>query len=187
MKSDLYISRKVMNTKDFADWALSVGFTSMMPEDSLHVTQVFCKTEVEWEDIDRDEPEIIFIDAGQGKRSVHNFDGGACVLEFVSKDMKDRSNALKKIGVKSSHPQYRSHITISYKKPDDLKVEDIKPYDGYIVLGPEIFEPINKEWKNSIEEIPLTKEAELTEAKRNENEFLLGQLRQWINSIPLDD
>ncbi len=171
MKSNLYISRKVLNTQDILEWAHEQGFDTMMPEDSLHVTVVFCKKVVDWTKFDRDEPEMLFLDIDEGERSIHNFDGGACVLEFKSDDLIERNTALKKLGIKGNHPEYRSHITITYKKPEGLDVSDIEPYRGYIVLGPEVIEPINNDWKNAIDEIPLDgkhlEEAQISELDRD--------------------
>jgi len=158
MKSDIYISRKVLNTRDFAEWAKSQGFTHMLPEDDLHVTVVYCSDQVDWSKVTRDEPEMLFLDINEGARAVHNFDGGACVLQFDCPELTDRNDRLKALGIKSKHAEYRAHITISYQRPDGLEIE---PYTGYIVLGPEIIKPINKDWKEETKEIDLS---ELTES-----------------------
>jgi hypothetical protein len=46
-------------------------------------------------------------------------------------------------------------------KPEGLKVSNIEPYSGCIVLGPEVMEPINDNWKNSTDEIPFVDEAKI--------------------------
>jgi hypothetical protein len=49
------------------------------------------------------------------------------------------------------HPEYQPHITITYK-PGDVDIEKGEPYRGKIVLGPEIFEEVKKDWQASISE-----------------------------------
>ena len=141
MKS-LYICRKVLNKQDIVEWAKATGFTSMLPKDDLHVTVVYCKDEVDWDDVDRDQPKILLNLDEDDEREIHLFDGGACVLEITSQELKDRNAELAELGIKSKHPEYRSHITITYKKPDDLDIKDIVPYRGPIIFGPEIFKKI---------------------------------------------
>jgi len=141
MKS-LYICRKVLNKNDIVDWAKSVGFTSILPEDDLHVTVVYCKDKVDWNEVDRDQPKMLLNLDEDDEREMHLFDGGACVLEIKSPELKDRNTELAALGIKSKHPEYRSHITLTYQKPDDLEIDDIVPYRGPIIFGPEKFEKI---------------------------------------------
>jgi hypothetical protein len=57
-----------------------------------------------------------------------------------------RHEDIKRAGASWDHPQYQPHITISWKAAD-VDLEKVEPYRGKIVLGPEIFEPINENWK----------------------------------------
>ncbi len=158
MKSNIYIQRKVLNHDDITDWARNSGFTSMMPVDSLHVTVVYCKKKVDWNTVNRDQPEVIVIDEEEdGPRHVEQFDAGACVLEIKSEMLLNRSEELRALGIHSKFPDYRAHITITYEKPDDLDITKIEPYHGLIVLGPEIIETISDDWKKDYEETDLTK------------------------------
>lgn len=171
MKASIYISRKVINYQDIIDWAQHAGFKTMMPVDSLHVTVVYCKHKVDWGTVTRDEPEMILVPSDDDEeRAVHLFDGGACVLEIKSPDLLERNEALRAQGIHSKFPDYRAHITITYKKPKGLKVENIEPYRGPIILGPEVFEEASSGWKADYEETPLsdlmTKEAEALEEKQ---------------------
>jgi hypothetical protein len=164
MKASIYISRKVLNYQDIIDWAREAGFKSMMPVDSLHVTVVYCKHKVDWNTVDRDQPEMILIpgdsDEDETQRAVHNFNGGACVLELVSDELLERNEALRELGIHSKFPDYRCHITISYHKPKGMKVEKIAPYRGPLVLGPEKIMEASQGWKEEYKEIDLTGEPE---------------------------
>lgn len=156
MKASIYISRKVLNYRDIVDWARTSGFTTMMPVESLHVTVVYCKNIVDWNEVSRDEPEMILIPSGDD-RSVHMFDGGALVLEIKSDELLERNEELRTQGIHSKFPDYRAHITITYKKPKGLKVQKIKPYDGPIILGPEVIEEAGGGWKEDYVELDLSK------------------------------
>ncbi len=182
MKQDIYISRKVLNQTDIEDWARNAGFTSMMPLESLHVTVVYCKLKVDWDLVSRDEPEMIEVpecDPHQDceeDRAVHQFDGGATVLEIFSDDLLMRNEELRSLGIHSKFPDYRSHITITYEKPDDLDVESIEPYRGPIFLGPEIIVTATSAsgWEDSYEEHKLSIQHEPITEKLSKNDWLKG-------------
>jgi hypothetical protein len=167
MKSNIYISRKVLNKQDIIDYATDCGFTSMMPADSLHVTVVYCKREVDWNIVDRDQPEMLIIESAEdeSERSIHNFDGGACVLEITCPELQERNDALREQGIHSKFPDYRAHITLTYKKPKKMSVKKIKPYMGAIVLGPEIIAPASSGWQEEYKEVKLMKREVIKEAR----------------------
>jgi len=48
------------------------------------------------------------------------------------------------------YDEYQPHITITYGDTPLLK--DIDPYLGEIILGPEIFQEIDLDWKNQVTE-----------------------------------
>jgi hypothetical protein len=54
-------------------------------------------------------------------------------------------------GASWDHPQYQPHVTITWNV-GDFDWRSVKPYDGPIILGPEIFEPVKENWKESITE-----------------------------------
>jgi hypothetical protein len=156
MKSNIYISRRLLNSHDLIEWAKEQGFETTLEESDFHVTIVYCKNKVDWDIIPHDPREMIFIDREEGERAIHLFDGGACVLEFKSDILVDRYAELGTVGVQSRYPEYRSHITITYNLPKDMDIANIKPYDGYLVFGPEIYKPIDPDWKSDSKETPLT-------------------------------
>lgn len=158
MKASIYISRTVLNFQDIIDWAREAGFETMMPVDSLHVTVVYCKHKVDWNIVDRDQPEMILVPCeDDDDRGLHMFDGGATVLEIKSSDLLERNDALREQGIHSKFPDYRAHITITYQKPKGMKLDDIEPYRGPIILGPEKIEEASTGWKADYEELDLSK------------------------------
>ena len=164
MKSNIYISRKVLNYQDIVEWARNAGFDTMMPEESLHVTVVYCKHIVDWSLVERDQPEMIYVPHDEDElREVHNFNAGACVLEIQVPELTKRNKKLRELGIHSKFPDYRAHITITYQKPDWINVEEVEPYRGCIVLGPEIVERATNDWKEGFEEIELKKPVMVSE------------------------
>jgi hypothetical protein len=44
------------------------------------------------------------------------------------------------------------HVTLTYEAPADLDLTAILPYTGELRFGPEIFAPLDEDWKSKIEE-----------------------------------
>ena len=50
-------------------------------------------------------------------------------------------------------PEYQPHMTLTYAGlPAGKTVDDIVPYRGRILLGPEIFEEVSDNWSEELEE-----------------------------------
>lgn len=152
--SPLYVSRKVKNAADIIKWAKSAGFKSTLTADDLHVTIVYSKSPVDWMAAGNawcnGEDGSMHIQAG-GPRMLEQFGDSAIVLTFSSSDLAWRHDQFKEIGASWDWPTYQPHITISYEGAD-LDISKIEPYQGPIVLGPEIFEPLDTEWRSKINE-----------------------------------
>lgn len=152
MPKTLYVSRRVINSKDIISWARSQGIEQIVPD--LHVTIVYSKTPVNWMDMGEDWASDargrLKIKPG-GPRTVDRFGDNAAVLEFVSNDLSWRHRAMIENGASSDYDEYNAHITITYGELPD----DVEPYQGPIVLGPEIFEEITPGVQLEIEEVQL--------------------------------
>lgn len=148
----LYVSRTVLNGADLVAWAKSQGFKTTLPAEDLHVTVCYSRRPLPWTKIDEDwhgdEKGHVTIRPG-GPRAVSQFKQ-ATVLEFASSALSWRHEDFKRAGATWDHPEYLPHITISYDKPADLDVRDIKPYQGEIVLGPEIFQELDEDWRATV-------------------------------------
>lgn len=146
----LYVRRNVLNGEAILAWARSQGFTSTLPEDDLHVTIVYSKVPVDWMKVGSAWEEEMRIPPG-GARLIEKFGEGATVLLFNSNALRWRHEEAIAAGASSDYPEYQPHITISYEgAPADI--EAIEPYTGPIILGPEIFEELNPNWKAEIVE-----------------------------------
>ena len=155
----LYVRRDVKNANEILSWAKEQGFKTTLPAEDLHVTIAFSRTAVDWMKMDQD-----WYASGDGKGELTVNPGGprmldalgekkdAIVLLFSSTDLQWRHMAMREQGASWDWPEYQPHITITYDKPEGMDIDQVKPYRGKIVLGPEIFEEINEDWKTNIKE-----------------------------------
>lgn len=146
----LYVHRKVKNAKDIIKWAKSQGLDTTLEADSLHVTIAFSRTPIDWMKVGEAWSSELKVAEG-GPRLVEKFEGGAVVLAFKSHELDWRHRSIIEEGASWDWTDYQSHITITYD-PGKVKIEEIEPYQGEIVLGPEIFEEVNENWKDKVSE-----------------------------------
>jgi phage-related protein (TIGR01555 family) len=149
----LYVCRKVLNGAEIIAWAKGQGFTTTLPADDLHVTIAYSRTPVDWMKVDEDwntsDKGDLTVAPG-GPRVMERF-GEATVLCFQSWRIQYRHNAIKDAGASWDHPEYHPHITISYEgAPADLS--KVEPYQGEILLGPEIFQEVKEDRQAGVEE-----------------------------------
>ena len=185
-KVPLYIRRNVLNADELLAWAKEQGFTTTLPADEMHVTQMFSKAPVDWFALDWDFlPEGVAV-APNGERSVKGLgDEGAVVLRFDSSILADRWADLCERGCSWDHPEYQPHITISYNAAG-LDLSKIEPYRGALMLGPEIFESIHNDWSDSIQENALAYSAieqRLDELEAKARDSLRGALEESRDAL----
>lgn len=144
VQAPLYSKRHVLNEADIIKWAKGQGFKKTQLPSDLHVTLMYSKDAVEWpKDTDADE---ITIRSTKGRAVTALGDGGAVVLKFESTTLKRRWQELIDKGASWSHDDYTPHITITWDA-GDVDISKMKPYDGPIVLGPEVFQEVDDGWK----------------------------------------
>ena len=85
-----------------------------------------------------------------GPRLMERF-GDAVVLQFASSRLTWRHEDIKRLGAETDYPEYQPHVTISWDV-GDLDLSKVQPYQGKIVLGPEVFEEVKNDWKTGIVE-----------------------------------
>lgn len=146
----LYVHRKVKNAKDIIKWAKSQGLDTTLEADSLHVTIAFSRTPIDWMKVGEAWSSELKVAEG-GPRLVEKFEGGAVVLAFKSHELDWRHRSIIEEGASWDWTDYQSHITITYD-PGKVNIEEIEPYQGEIVLGPEIFEEVDENWKDKVSE-----------------------------------
>ena len=145
----LYVRRNVLNAKDLIAWAKAQGFKTTLPAPDLHVTIAFSREPVDWMKVGESWGSELKISEG-GARIMEQF-GEARVLLFSSSELRWRHESIIEAGASWDHPEYQPHITISYD-PDAPDPSKIEPYQGEIILGPEIFEEVVEDRQADIKE-----------------------------------
>lgn len=151
----LYVQRKLLNASDLIAWAKKHGFTSTLPAGDMHVTVLFSRTAVDpikmgegWSS----DPDGGLIVKEGGPRAVERLGENAVVLLFASWALVSRHNDMVAAGASHDFDEYQPHVTISYSIPEGLDLDAIKPFTGELRFGPELFEPLNEDWKATITE-----------------------------------
>ena len=151
----LYVHRKVTNPSDILSWAKDQGFESTLPADDLHVTVAFSRTPVDWMSIGEDwDPEVVVTPGGPRQLERFGTAGDAVVLLFASSSLMWRHEIMKAAGASWDHPEYQPHITLTYDGAA-LDLDAIEPYQGEIRLGPEVFQEVKEDWKETIVETTM--------------------------------
>lgn len=137
----MYVCRKVLNAKAILKWAKAQGIDDLVSADEMHVTIMYSLKAVDWMKAEplwsEEDDGTLTLPAG-GPRSVEAFGDDAVVLEFACNDLRWRHEHLKDIGAVHGFADYKPHITVGRGDVPD----DIEPYTGIIVLGPELFSEI---------------------------------------------
>lgn len=133
----LYVSRKVVNAAEIAAWAKEQGLE--VDESQLHVTIIYSRAAVNWMAMGEAWGSELKVAAG-GPRdmALYGPEGDTLVLEFSCGELAWRHDALKSRGCSWDWPAYQPHISIA--KVSGIDPEQLTPYAGEIILGPEIFE-----------------------------------------------
>ncbi len=145
----LYVSRKVINAAEIHSWAEDQGFENIVPEEKMHVTIVASKAPIDWMKLgnaDEWNSEEEFKVPEGGPRIVCALgDNKAPVLMFGSSKLSWRNEEALRLGASWDFNEYQPHITVSYE-PTKIDLDDIEPFTGEIILGPEMFEEFDQDW-----------------------------------------
>lgn len=79
-------------------------------------------------------------------------DKGAVCLKFDAPALVERWLTFRRHGCSWEHPGFTPHVTITYAAPKGLKLANVEPYTGDIVLGEEVFEAPQENWETKIKE-----------------------------------
>lgn len=138
----LYVRRDVLNAKDIVKWAEEQGFTDIVPD--LHVTIAYSQTPVDWFKVGTSWSEKVEISAG-GPRQMERLgdDGKYIALMITASELVWRHREIIENGASWDWPDYQPHISIQIG--GDIDLAKVEPYQGKIVLGPEIFEELRED------------------------------------------
>lgn len=138
----LYVRRDVINRAEIERWAKSQGFTDIVPD--LHVTIAYSRTPVDWFAVGQSWSDKLDIAAG-GPRQMERLgaDGKYVALLITANELVWRHREIVEAGASWDWPEYQPHISIQIGGEIDLS--KVEPYQGRIVLGPEIFEEVRED------------------------------------------
>ena len=151
----LYVQRKLVNAAELIAWARANGFETTLSAADMHVTVLYSRALVDpmkmgrdWREDERGE---IAVRPG-GPRAIERLGENAVVLRFASPDLEYRHKDLIEAGGSHDYPDYQPHVTLSYTVPDGVDLNAIRPFNGALRFGPEIFETLDLDWKSKIRE-----------------------------------
>lgn len=150
----LYVQRKLLNASDLIVWAKKQGFTTTLDAADMHVTILYSRTPVDpikmgttWSD---DAKGNLTIKPG-GPRAVEKLGENAVVLLFASDDLSWRHRSMVENGASHDYEEYQPHVTLTYEA-GDVDLDAIRPFTGELRFGPELFEPLDLDWKSKVTE-----------------------------------
>lgn len=146
----LYLRRDVVNAADIIKWYKDQGVPEVYAPESMHVTVVYSKSPLDWMEMGQPWEATLDIPEG-GPRINEKFGdmGDVLVLLFASNELQWRHRQAKELGAKSDYEQYQPHISISLRA-GDVDIVNLKPWQGPILLGPEVYEEIVDDWRAKV-------------------------------------
>lgn len=142
----LYVRRDVKNANEILAWAQEQGIANLYSASELHVTIAYSRKPMDWTKIDeawgQDERGHMRVAPG-GVRMMCAFgpNKDTLVLVFTSSNLTWRHCDIIRAGASYDYPEYQPHISIA-AIDKGVSYDNIEPFRGEIVLGPEIFEEV---------------------------------------------
>lgn len=147
----LYMRRDVLNASEIIAHYRNQGVKKLYEPESMHVTIVYSKTPVDW--MKFGEPWNSKITVEPGGPRLHELFGensDVLVLQFASGELDYRHRAAREFGASSNHPEYQPHISLTLNGKD-VDLDNVEPWQGEIVLGPEIYQEIKQDnWRELV-------------------------------------
>jgi hypothetical protein len=143
--ASLYVQRKVENAGTIIAFYEKQGLQNLEPASELHVTLIYNRTEVDWDNLTETYHDKLRILSGPRFMERFGMNRDYLVLRFAASELRWRNEELRESigGGDSEFKEYRPHITIAKGLTADVDITLIEPYLGVIVLSPEIFETID--------------------------------------------
>lgn len=142
MPRTLFIKRSIINADDVIRWAKDQGFKTTLTAEDMHVTIAFSSRPLDWFSIP-DTMKEVRIPAG-GARFVEELGPkGAVVLRFKSDMLQRRHEQILEHGASWDFDSFKPHLTITLK-PGKVKLKNVDPFQGELILGIEKFEEVRE-------------------------------------------
>lgn len=122
------------------EWMRDNEIPNPVPPSELHCT-VVC-SEVEIPGFEPDSTQVMLNPATYRIRLLNQ----ALVVEFKSDCLEAQWQKAMNLGAKSKFPTFISHITLSYKIPEDFDYKEVKPPPTFLILDGEKIRPYVNGW-----------------------------------------
>jgi len=153
----MYAYRPVLNAEEIGDWAKSNGLETTLDPEDMHVTVVYSRRA--YASIPDNYPEPYGGLAGVwadkvvvrgGSRAIARLgkEGEALVLKIENERLSREHLEHREMGASWDWDTYQPHITLSYQAGE----QTIPPFEGDIVLGPMVYQPLDPDWKSGVVE-----------------------------------
>jgi len=166
-----------LNAHELIAWAEEQGFNSTIAADDMHVTVAYSRQPVNWFGIGSawgDESRQIRTRGGP--RMVDQLgDEGAVVLHFSDQSLNARHREIRERGASWDFPSYLPHVTFTYR-PGTVDLDKVKPYQGELHFGPEIFETISDDWQDQLREVSFAERRQSDDLTPDDTERLVDEL-----------
>jgi uncharacterized protein len=138
----LYVRRDVVNVAEITKWASAQGFTDIVPD--LHVTIAYSRTPVDWFAVGQSWSPKLEIPAG-GPRQMDALgpEKKYMALLITATELVWRNREIIEAGASWEWSEYQPHISIQIG--GNLDLSKVEPYQGRIVLGPEVFSEVKED------------------------------------------
>lgn len=150
-QGSLYVSRKVVNAQKLHDWAVKAGIKDVVPADKMHVTVVYSRAPVAYEDLGQAPASAV----GVTGRLIRIGKDNDIALTLSAPSLKQRhAEALEKGASWDFAGGYTPHISLSYRDTT-TDISKLSPPVMRFELGPEKAEPLKTGWADTMgEEAP---------------------------------
>lgn len=153
----LYVYRRLLNPADLIAWAKKQGFATTLDPEEMHVTITYSRRPVNWFKMGDDwgfYREPLKVKPGGPRMVAQLGDEGAVVLHFADTYLESRHRQMVEAGASWDFPSFLPHVTFTYRA-GEIDLDKVEPFIGELRFGPEIFEPIEEDWKERIREVSL--------------------------------
>jgi hypothetical protein len=149
-QGSLYVSRKVVNAQKLHDWAVKAGIKDVVPADKMHVTVVYSRAPVAYEDLGQAPASAV----GVTGRLIRIGKDNDIALTLSAPALKQRhAEALEKGASWDFAGGYTPHISLSYRDTT-TDISKLSPPVMRFELGPEKAEPLKSGWADTMGEEP---------------------------------
>ena len=140
----VYVHRLVLNARQIRNFMFDQGVSPVAPD--LHVTVVYSKVPMDWGLVNPD-PSSLLLTPARRVMSILGLDTHHLVMKVDHPHLYDRWRTWRSAGASSDFDRYLPHITVhkmlvKSEHPVPPQFERVEPWDGDVLLGPEVVGPL---------------------------------------------